>query len=109
VPPIPPDILHPQKYDGRALLPAKVGDNPFVFIGLGLTVFALCGMIRSSIKGNRVGVQKFMRFVHLFAATIIYILELNVDGDSIRVYIRGKYLTNVNLECVYYAKVLLLH
>uniref|UniRef100_A0A7E4VS04 HIG1 domain-containing protein n=1 Tax=Panagrellus redivivus TaxID=6233 RepID=A0A7E4VS04_PANRE len=36
--------------------------NPFVIVGMGLTTYALCGMIRRSVMGDKQGTQKYMQY-----------------------------------------------
>ena len=40
---------------------AKAVSNPVVIIGMGLTTMALLGMFKKSIKGDRMGAQRYMQ------------------------------------------------
>ena len=61
IPSIPADIGYSKQSD-RTSVAASVLKNPAVIAGMGLTVLALLGMLRSSVVGDRVNAQRFMRY-----------------------------------------------
>uniref|UniRef100_A0A0N4Z1S8 HIG1 domain-containing protein n=1 Tax=Parastrongyloides trichosuri TaxID=131310 RepID=A0A0N4Z1S8_PARTI len=64
IPAIPIDIGY-KKEDGsvrKSGVMTNISSNPFVPIGMGLTTLALLGMFKSSITGNKMATQKYMRY-----------------------------------------------
>uniref|UniRef100_A0AC35UBN9 HIG1 domain-containing protein n=1 Tax=Rhabditophanes sp. KR3021 TaxID=114890 RepID=A0AC35UBN9_9BILA len=60
----------------------SVVSNPFVPIGMGLTTVALLGMFKSSLTGDKLGTQKYMRYRILaqFATVIAMVGGLAIAG-----------------------------
>ncbi|TKR77191.1 hypothetical protein L596_018208 [Steinernema carpocapsae] len=79
-----PPVLHkkPEKHTNVPAIPSDIGfasnketggqqkngalsqavRNPGVILGMGLTTFALLGMMRSSFIGDKLGAQKYMQY-----------------------------------------------
>ncbi|CAJ0916994.1 unnamed protein product, partial [Mesorhabditis belari] len=66
VPQIPVDIGYRSSKDTAGKkesgVTAHAISNPAVIIGMGLTTMALIGMFKKSIKGDRLGAQKYMQY-----------------------------------------------